>query len=426
RLAPRLCLAAGIALLIAAPVLLPFAHFFHEFDKAVEPTFSWSQPLAYVPLNLVISDHSFYLIKALGHEPYSSPYVLFVGWVPVLLALWGLGDRRGGEWRREKLFLAALVILTFWLASAGPFKLLFKVLPLPPLIRFLSGVRNTAFMAGLAVPPILGLSAIGLDRLFKARWPGLPSALPAGLARILSLRWLLLIPLVLALRSAWDFGKPSIRLAPPFPPYIAGVLSSLKTPDSQWVSTPRGEHYWIEPALARGLKLANNAYLTWRWRARPSPEPALAASYAETFPGMAQASVVSGIRIFAAPPGREYAAVLHADGRRTVCSARGTGGNIDVLCDTPSAGALIVRENSWSGWKARLAGREWRLLPGRWLSVELPRGHNTIQFRYRPWDLPLGLVLCLGGLGLASREVIRDRRDGGPANGASERLAAGS
>src|SRR5206468_5235698 len=185
---------------------LPFAHFFGEFDKAVEPTFSWSQPLAYVPLNLVISDHSFYLIKALGHEPYSSPYVLFVGWVPVLLALWGMGDSRGGERLRERLFLAALAILSFWLASAGPFKLLLKVLPLPPLMRLLSGVRNTAFLAGLAVLPILGLSAIGLDRLLKARWRGDPSARPGRPPRTLSLRWLLLIPLVLALRAARDSG----------------------------------------------------------------------------------------------------------------------------------------------------------------------------------------------------------------------------
>ena len=75
-------------------------------------------------------------------------------------------------------------------------------------------------MAGLAVPLILGLAAIGLDRLLEARRPGLASA------RISSLRWLLLIPLVLALATARDFGKDSIRLLPPSPPYVAEVLRS--------------------------------------------------------------------------------------------------------------------------------------------------------------------------------------------------------
>ncbi len=409
RLASLLGLAAGIAILIAAPVLLPFVHFLPEFNKALEPTFPWSQPFGYVPLNLVISDHSFYLIKALGHEPYSAPYALFVGWVPVLLGLWGLGGHRAGRQRRETLFLASLAVIAFWLASAAPFRLLLKALPLPQLIGFLSGVRNTAFMAGLAVPPILALSAIGLDRLLDAPWPGLVLAGPGPWGAFVGLRWLLAIPLIWALLAVREFGKSSIRLVT-VPPYVPSVLAALKTEDLQWVSTPLGEQYWIGPAVSRGMKLGENAYLTWEWRGRHSPLPVLAATNGETPSGMAPQSVVNGIRIFSAPPGREYASVLHRDGTRTVCTAHGVGGNIDVLCDAPSPGALTVLENSWSGWKARTASGPVTLRPGPRLAVNLPAGRSVVQFRYRPWDLPLGLLLCVGGIALCVREIARDRR----------------
>ncbi len=67
----------------------------------------------------------------------------------------------------------------------------------------------------------------------------------------------------------------------------------------------------------------------------------------------------------------------------------------------PRPGTLTVKENSWSGWRAAVDGNRAALEPGRWLSVELPAGTHTVTFRYRPWDVPLGIGLCLTGIGSA-------------------------
>jgi hypothetical protein len=406
----RYLLAAGIALLLAAPVLVPFLHFLPGFSKDFEPGFQWAQPLAYVPLNLVITDFAYYQSNVLGKLPYAYSYALFIGWVPVLLACWGLRDGGDREERRAVLFLAVLVLLSFWIGSAGPLKLIIKALPFRWVISFVGGLRYTGYMAGLAVPPILALAGLGLNKLLAARWPALQLIGKSGTALSVNLRWLLAVPLLLAMLSAKEFGSRWIALWP-LPPEQAPVLAALRTPDSQWVSTPFGEDHWVEPAIGSGLKLANNAYLTWHWEGHPSPEPVLAASRQGAPPGMQPRGIVNGIQISATPTGREYAAAVHADGRRTACSARGVGGDIDVVCNLPSPGILTVRENSWSGWKARVAARSLQLLPGQWLAVRLPAGRNVVRFRYRPWDVPLGIFLFLCGVALSVRELARDRRE---------------
>ena len=125
---------------------------------------------------------------------------------------------------------------------------------------------------------------------------------------------------------------------------------------------------------------------------------------------MAPRAVVDGIQIVAAPPGQEYAAVQHADDRRTVCSGHGNGGDIDVMCNLSSPGVLTVKENAWSGWDASAAKGRLALLPGRWLSVRLPAGISTVRFRYRPWDVPVGILLCIAGVGLAVMTWLRNGR----------------
>jgi hypothetical protein len=320
----RYLLPVGIALLLAAPVLVPFLHFLPEFSKDIQPGFKFAQPLTYVPLNLVITDSAYYESNVLGKLPDFHNYALFIGWVPVLLAFWGLSDSRDREERRAVLFLAVVVFLSFWLASAGPQKLIVQALPFRPVILFLEGLRFTGLMAGLAVPAILALAGLGLNKLLAVRsWPALQLTGNGGTALSMSLRWLLAIPLLLAMLSAKKFGSRWIQVAPEAP-QLSSVVAALHTKDLQWVSVPFGEHFWVQSAVARELKLTNSAYLTWHWDDRRRPDPILVASYGD-IAGMTERSRVGNLRILQAPPGQEYSAVTHADGRRTVCSARGLG-----------------------------------------------------------------------------------------------------
>ncbi len=403
-LARRYALAAGLALLLAAPFLVPFLHFLPWFAKDHDPAFQSAQPFSYVPLNLVISDMTFYTADVLHKLPYPSHNANYVGWIPVLLALWALRRSRNQDQRQAIAFLVVFALLALWVASAVPLAWLVRIIRIPQFVGFISGVRYTAFMAGLAVPAILGLAAIGLDRLIA---PGarrlrmsLASSGPNTFTVSVDLRWLLAIPLVLALVSTHAFSKQflgTVRLDA----HVPLLLEALRTPDLQWVNVPFGQHFYVESATRMNLKRAYNSYFTWHWKDRAQPEPFLEATQGGAPPGMFMKSSAGGVAIYTAPPGREYATVTHRDGNRTICTAQGFGGNIDVTCATSRPGVLTVKENNWSGWQAEFDGRRLQLAPGQWLSVQLPAGNHMVRFRYWPWDVPLGLWLSLAGVALA-------------------------
>ena len=119
-LARRSVLVAVLALLLAAPFLVPFLHFLPEFAKDHDPSFKTAQPFQYLPLNLVISDLQYYTSDALRKLPYPSHYGNYVGWIPVLLAFWALRGGRDTKDRRVIAFLAGFVFLPLWLGSAVP------------------------------------------------------------------------------------------------------------------------------------------------------------------------------------------------------------------------------------------------------------------------------------------------------------------
>ncbi len=398
----RCAFAVALALLIAAPLLLPFLRFLPFIRKDFDADFPSARPLLEVAASLVNSDPTSFFAKGFhGFAGIPAYYALYVGWVPVLLAAWGfLGATRDRARRRESLFLAALVVLALWLASAGPQRLLIGLRPPDPVAHVVAGLRYTGLMGGLAIPPLLGLAGLGLDRLLARPWPRQRLRLDA--------RWLLAVPLAAALVSAERFGSGWIVTETP-PPEVAPVVEALRTSGLEWVCTPFGEGFWIETALENGLKLTYNAYFTWHWDRRYLPAPRLAATRGERPPGLPEDDAgvtehppVHGIRIVEVA-GAEYAAVMGPDGRATPCRARGVGGDLDVTCETRAPGTLVVRENSYPGWRAAAGDRALALLRSDWLSVRVPAGRSDVRFRYRPWDVPVGLLLALIGLVIAAR-----------------------
>lgn len=400
RLLRRLAQAIGLAVLFAAPFLVPFVHFLPQFAKDFEVSFQTAQPFAYVPLNLVIRDVDFYLTEALGKMPWPSHFVNFVGWVPILLALYGLFGSRNDPRRRQALFLGAAALLALWTASAMPFIWILKVVETTWFAQLIGGLRYTSFIAGLAVPPILGLAMIGLDRLIA----GIRLRLRIGLEGTgaamgglsFEMRWLLVVPMIVAVNQARLFSGVWISTIS-IDPYVQSVVEALKTDDLEWINVPYGDHFFVTPAIERDLKLSSDFFRTWHWKDRPVPPPTLEANRDGPPPGMRESAIVEGINIHAAQEAQDYASVVNVEGGRTACHARGTGGDIDVSCDLTGEGTLVVEENNWSGWRVQIDGQPARLLEGNWLSVKAPEGLHTYSFRYRPWDVPLGFaLLCIG------------------------------
>jgi len=412
----RFAIAVGLALLLAAPFLIPFMHFLPSFSKDFDVSFKGAQPFAYVPLNLVIRDMGFYLSDVLEKLPWPSHFANYVGWIPILLALLGLFRARSSEERRAVAFLGFAALLALWTASGTPLMWLVKIVKVQWFSQLIGGVRYTSFIAGLAIPPIIGMAAIGLDQLLDvAKWRihlSLRGEGPVEGRWSFDIRWLLVIPLVISLNQARNFSKTWITTVK-IDPSLARVLAALHTPSLEWVNVPLGEHFFVEPAIAEDLKLSNDFSRTWHWRDRPLPQPVLEANRDGPPAGMAEKTVVEGVHIHAVVDRQEYAAVMHPDGSQTACSAHGTGANIDVSCSTARTGSLVVEENSWSGWRVSIDGEPARLREEDWLSVEAPPGEHTYSFRYRPWDVALGIALLLVGVVASSWLLWRSPQEGG-------------
>lgn len=386
-------MAIGLTTLLAAVYFVPLGHFLPNFVKDSDPEFNTAQPIQYLPLNLVIDEHDFYLNDSLDKFPYGHLYTMFIGWTAVILAVIGLAWTQKED-RPRNSYLAAVVLIEFLIGSAVILKWGAKLLPA------LAGIRHPSQIAALAVPPILALSAYGLDRLFNYPWPSIsltynPEVQTNG--RTLSVKWLLLIPLILNLKQCNDFTKHWVY-STKIGDGVYDLLEELRTPTLQWVEPPFGEHHYVEAAISMGLKLSPGIR-TWNWKERPFPLAKLEANRAgPPAEPSTEIGMVDGIPIYARE-GVNYATVIDSEGEQA-CEASGSGGFIQVTCDNSSPGELVVQENTWSGWHAWRDGERVELIGEEWLQVKAPAGRHVYEFRYLPWDVPLGLFLTLIGLGL--------------------------
>ena len=397
RLRPRpvwreFALAGLLSFLLAAVFLVPFLHFSPHFSKHGEALATGGQPLEYVPLNLVIRDPEFYQDESLGKIILPSVNINYIGWVPVLLALVPL-RLAGRDARRLLAFFMIAISLVFFFGSGTPTRLLASEFP-----EIMSRLRYPTLTSGLAVPLVLGMAAWGLDLLLKVDWPSLKVRLRSGPSRGVPATWLVLaVPLLWALDSAYDFGRMWLLQDYP-PPQAQAVAEALHTDSAEWVLPPVS-HYWIPAILEAGGKVTQ-VYRPWYWEGRPVPLPRIEAENGPVDPATPGYLGTVGWISLIDHPENEYASVDTGD-RQIPCRATALGGNIDVVCLTTEPGTLVVQENQWTGWRAWRDGERIPLEHGPWLEVEAPLGDHEYEFRYRPWDVVLGIVLTVVGIVLA-------------------------
>ena len=396
-------LAVVLAVLLAGIFLVPFVHFWPQAAKHTDPTFEGSQPLEYMPLNLVVHDWEFFTSTVLGKTPYPYLYTLYVGWPAIILAVVGLAHGKNKD-RRVLLSLALGALTIMWLASGVPFRWVVGIFP------GLAGVRHVALIAGLAIPALLALSGYGLDLVLQHPWPRIRLGLGLGETRTamsISPAWILVIPLVASLRTADQFDQNFMVTDDKAGAYEA--IEVLETPGLEWVSVPFGEHYWVEPGLELGLKMTRIA-IPWWWEGREAPLPLLEATRELRDAGVAVCCSLNDVPVYHYPA-NEYATIETGSGFLP-CTAHGSGADIRVTCDS-GGGRLLVRENSWTGWSAEVNGKKAALEQGQWLSVRVPAGPVEARFRYLPLDVLVGALLTLTGIVLALALWIRAVRFSG-------------
>ncbi len=375
----RYSIALGLALLLSAPFWIPVLHFNANIQKYTDTLFKSVQSISYLPLNFVIDDVSFYRSEVFGKWPYPYLYTLYIGWVPIVLAFVALVAGKSKD-RRLLWFMSAGVFIEILLGSREFWLWAAKLFPV------LGGIRHPSQIAGLAIPLILGLSAYGLEQLLNRDWPTIK--IFYFLKKRLSFKWILLIPLLLSLQGAYQFTKPWMLVYEQDNSSLFLLLEELRTEDLQWVETPFGEHFYVDPALRVNLKLSTVA-MPWMWKNRSAPLPRLEAD--RSVPSSEECEEIALVDIVPVYINRsEYYASTNG---AVPCVASGSGGQIIVSCTTYSAGQLVVKENMWVGWKAWVDGEPTPLLGEQWLEVSAPPGEHIFEFRYLPWDVPLGLFL---------------------------------
>ncbi len=416
-------LAFGLALLLAGIFLVPMLHFWPKVMKDTDPTFEAAQPLAYIPLNLIIAPHGSALAATLGELPYPYLYNLYIGWLPVVLALLAFVALRGHA-QRHLLLLASGALLMFFLASATPLRWLNGRWPT------VANVRHTPLVAGLAVPAIIGLASYSVNRLLTHPWPKLKLAIWGryNTARPLpSPAWLLCIPLAYSLWTPATLAQSLLGTTNIQSLYTS--VAALRTPSLQWVAPPFGELRWTEAGLALGFKLSPIVWVfKWHTAAMPYLEalrdgappalvrlgplaslPGITRSALSAIPAahMERAGALDDVPIYRYPH-QQYAAVATSTGF-SPCQANGSGGTVTITCTNNEAGELTVQEHAWSGWSATLDTKTVALESDQWLRVPAPAGPHQYVFRYRPWDVLLGGVMTVGGVILTLELWVRDR-----------------
>jgi len=377
--------------LLCGILILPAAHFMiHDMDKPSCPDFQDVQPMRYLPLNLVIGDSALMGQTYLGMDTFPYAHINFIDWTPVIFAI--IAGYFVLQQKNKKVYAA--IYLSVLLAVVFTSREIY--LFLAPFFPSLAKICSMGGSSSLMVPPILVMAAWGLDRLFDLKWPKITmgGGQKGEMTKSVSLKWLILIPvLVLSFKNVIPFDKNYLNVHKV--EISEEDLAFARLNDTQWMHPPSGGD-WILTLLNENRKMIMwDRHVVWKDRQR------LAGYIQLTDNPGDDVEIVSHEENFdvVKRPDELYASVK--TGNDTIkCEAVSLGGNIDVTCDTPSQGILTVLEYQYSGWYAWVDGQPQSFLGGDWLSVNAPSGNHVYSFRYRPWDVYVGALFSLIGIGI--------------------------
>jgi len=403
---------AGIfGILIASPLLIPLTHNSSIIDKDSDPLYTSSQPVSYSLLNLVIDDADYYFTNAIKKTPFPYLYINYIGWIPVVLAVWGIAHTP--KQYRKMMFGFLFVILVVYLTSSAE---LFKFLEKQFSVPSFGWIRNPGPIQSLAVPFILILAGFGIDHLLNIQLPKIRLTAEqqentVGRMDLNLLKWAAFLLLVFfSLKSTYDFSKPWLYVLNA--PTDLQVIESVKTENAEWVQPPAGEYAWFTKSMDNNLKI-RYFFRPWKIKSVEVPKAYLELSRVKDDVNLPEYDKSIGDFVLLKRVENEYAYIQTSEAM-IPCKAYAAGGNIDVECDSTSAGMLYVLEHAVSGWTVNIDGKPNSLIKNDWLAVAASSGKHSYSFRYLPWDAPLGLGL--GAIGWLSAFggylffAIRDRK----------------
>ena len=390
-------------LAISAVTWLPWVRTIGHTIKDIDTKFTASQTFGNLLVNFVVADPDFFRSPVVNKVPFPEITAFFIGWLPFLLAVTIVVLTLSGKKQQLPVLPWALwSIFILWVATAQPLRWLISWFPSPKLEEFLGGLRHIQWTAALAIPLILALAALEVDNLLAqtAEWKitlathQVQLALPAAFF-IAVIAWL-------PIRNAWRANRDWMSTTEY--PQIQSELDFLAQAGLNWVEVPFGEHWWIEPAIARNLKITgtSSSITRWRWKDWTPPPPARFLTRDENamvVPDDILVKLDEGL--FGIIHQTNYAYILLEGEEQIPCEASGWGGSLTVRCNAQHPGDLQVMEKSWHGWWMRVDDGSWQRVDIQrdYLGGDVPAGKHTIRLQYIPEDALAGLLFFVIWLG---------------------------
>jgi hypothetical protein len=384
-------MALVISLLLAGVFLVPMLHFYPSFTKVADPYLTNLQRLASLPLNLVINDRAYFVTENLGHDLMLYINYIFIGWIPVILAMLAMYFVPK-EKSRLMWFFWAVILSVFVTCSLEYVSFLHKYFLSVDTLRYFSVI------SGLVVTPLLALAAWSLDVILNKPLPRLTLGNSDNPSTGFSLKWVLWIAILLTSVVPLTSNRlPWLDVAAV--DYKNNLIQNIKTLQASWLAPIREDFLSVSILLHNGIKMTN-VYRPWEWMDNPDPFPSYSFVYSQDGNQLPNEIGRDGDLRLIKDPIVNYASITNGT-KTTPCRATSLGGNIDVSCITSSAGTLTVQENYFPGWNLWTDGKKQDLvISGQYLTSDAPAGSHHFQFRYQPLDVLAGFLFTLLGIGI--------------------------
>lgn len=397
----RLVEAGLIAILICSVQVIPTVRWWERIQKDSDIAFARAQQFRYVPTNLVISNGDFYRTPMLDREPFPGLYSNYIGWLALGLAVLGIARLSSRNWPRAA-FLGCYAVGALWLSSAQLFQWLSRWDDHPGLQNFAANIRTPSNMANIAVPAIIGLTAVGIQWLLDASRSWYRLRLHSRLREhrlvvTIDLRILVVLLALVMVRGVANEGRQWLNLEDWNGNRESTVASAVQTDELGWISDPTLNRRFQLLGPSYNLKIAN---IIRPWWIDDKSEP-LPWAYvnADAQPDGTRAEANGDVAFWVASEGNPYARIQQPNGEFVECRATGRGGDIRVRCPEGVAGELVVQERAFPGWSATVDGSAMATkTDGTWLEVPLPTGGSDVRLTFQPRYFWWGLALTCVGL----------------------------
>jgi hypothetical protein len=113
-------------------------------------------------------------------------------------------------------------------------------------------------------------------------------------------------------------------------------------------------------------------------------------------------------RAWIAPASSDLSSVAEIAPDSVVQSLTDSGNAVTIRAASPQAGWLILSDTFYPGWQATIDGAptEIQIANEAFRAIEFPAGDHTIEFRYEPHSVSIGLIVSLASLAIIAVGLI--------------------